>query len=182
MARKRTGEETKQLILDSCGAILRQQGAKSLTLDAVAAEAGLSKGGLLYHFATKEALLTNLFEHFMSPFDQYLATVPGLADTEYLLAYMDATVEQIEDEDTIGMIASLFAAGEEFPQLHTAMQRRYLDWQDKIAQGTTDPIIATAVRLAVDGLWFSAVYNYAPPDNAQRKAIVDMLRTIVEQN
>ena len=37
-------------LLDAAVAVVRRDGAQALTLDAVAAEAGVSKGGLLYHF------------------------------------------------------------------------------------------------------------------------------------
>ncbi len=182
MVKKRTGQQTKTLILDACGAILRRDGARCLTLDAVALEAGLSKGGLLYHFPNKETLLTALFDQYMSPFDNYLATAPNLAEADYLIAYMDATIEQIEDTETIQLIASLFAAGEEFPQLHAQMQDRYQSWQRGIAQGMTDPVSATAIRMAIDGLWFAAVHNYAPPNAEMRTAIVKLLRTFIERD
>ena len=37
----------------------------SLVLDAVAADAGISKGGLLYHFASKNALVAGLCERLL---------------------------------------------------------------------------------------------------------------------
>lgn len=44
-------------ILQVACRLVRKLGASHLTLDAVAKEAGVSKGGLLYHFPTKEALI-----------------------------------------------------------------------------------------------------------------------------
>ena len=45
MARK----SKKQYILESAANIVNRQGTDYLTLDAVAKEAGISKGGLFYH-------------------------------------------------------------------------------------------------------------------------------------
>src|SRR5476651_2729859 len=52
--------DTRTRVLDAAEAIVRAKGVAGLTLDAAAREAGVSKGGLLYHFASKEALLTGL--------------------------------------------------------------------------------------------------------------------------
>ncbi|HEX2269893.1 MAG TPA: helix-turn-helix domain-containing protein [Pyrinomonadaceae bacterium] len=41
-------------LLDTAEAVVVHQGIANLTLDAVAAEAGMSKGGLLHHFPTKD--------------------------------------------------------------------------------------------------------------------------------
>ncbi|WP_110207746.1 TetR/AcrR family transcriptional regulator [Nocardioides daejeonensis] len=44
--------------------ILRDEGERAATVDAVAARAGISKGGVLYHFPTKEELGEGLLEWF----------------------------------------------------------------------------------------------------------------------
>jgi AcrR family transcriptional regulator len=46
--------------LAAADALLSEEGIAAFTLEAVAARAGISKGGLLYHFPTKEALLAAL--------------------------------------------------------------------------------------------------------------------------
>ena len=49
-------------VLDAVERIVLHKGVAGLTLEAAAREAGVSKGGLLYHFASKEALLTGLLQ------------------------------------------------------------------------------------------------------------------------
>jgi len=49
-------------MLNAAEAIVLENGARHLTLDAVASRAGVRKGGLLYHFPTKEALLRAMLE------------------------------------------------------------------------------------------------------------------------
>ena len=41
-------------LLEAAAAIVNEQGSEYLTLDAVAHKAGVSKGGLLYHFKNKQ--------------------------------------------------------------------------------------------------------------------------------
>jgi AcrR family transcriptional regulator len=52
--------------LDAADALLAEEGIAAFTLEAVAARAGISKGGLLYHFPTKEALLAGLMRRCLS--------------------------------------------------------------------------------------------------------------------
>ncbi len=44
-------------LLDAAEAVVARQGIANLTLDAVAAEVGMSKGGVLHHFPTKDRLV-----------------------------------------------------------------------------------------------------------------------------
>ena len=48
------------VILGAAEALLRRSENPTLTIDAVAAEAGLSKGGVLHHYASKDALICAL--------------------------------------------------------------------------------------------------------------------------
>jgi AcrR family transcriptional regulator len=49
-------------VLDAYETLLIDHGPASATLDAVAGAASVSKGGLLYHFASKDALATGLLD------------------------------------------------------------------------------------------------------------------------
>jgi AcrR family transcriptional regulator len=59
-AKRRRLAERPEIILDAASAVLAKAGARGLTIDAVAAEAGLSKGGVLHHYASKDALISAL--------------------------------------------------------------------------------------------------------------------------
>jgi AcrR family transcriptional regulator len=58
--KRRRLAERPEIILAAADAVLRRGGARALTIDAVAAEAGLSKGGVLHHFGSKDALILAL--------------------------------------------------------------------------------------------------------------------------
>ena len=49
-------------LLDAAEEVLCDQGSAALTLAAVADRAGVSKGGLLYHYGSKEALIKGMVE------------------------------------------------------------------------------------------------------------------------
>jgi AcrR family transcriptional regulator len=54
---------SKTAILDAAMRLAQRSGITSLTQDAAAKEAGLSKGGLIYHVASKEQLMLGVVEH-----------------------------------------------------------------------------------------------------------------------
>lgn len=50
-------------ILEAGSRVVQREGVTALTYESVAQEAGVTKGGLLYHFPSREALLLALHEH-----------------------------------------------------------------------------------------------------------------------
>src|SRR5262245_53027732 len=56
---------SRQAILDAAEALAMDVGANHMSLDAVAAKAGISKGGLLYQFPSKVALLKGMIERYV---------------------------------------------------------------------------------------------------------------------
>jgi len=57
--RKRLADRP-EIILEAAASVLLKGGSRALTIDAVAVEAGLSKGGVLHHYASKDALIAAL--------------------------------------------------------------------------------------------------------------------------
>lgn len=175
---KRKAAETRLLIFAACRDILKRDGLTQLTLDAVAEEAGLSKGGLLYHFPTKLDLIESLFRHYNAQFDQRveeLLTSDPSIQNNYLRAYALASIEEVSDPANASLFASLFAAGERYPSILAIMRESYERWQNRVEETGLEPSAAMLVRLAVDGLWFSHVYQYAPPTKEQTAEIVEQI-------
>lgn len=178
MSQRRTASETRELIYEACSRILRREGLTNLTLEAVSDEAGLSKGGLLYHFPTKESLIEALFEYHNDKFETRIQELVEEEKEEpgaWLRAYAKASIEQIVDPDNASLYASLFAAEEKYASAHQLMRRKYIDWQRRIEASRLDPIWATLVRFAVDGLWFAEMHKYAPPKEERRQEIIELI-------
>ncbi len=53
MKQREISSAKRLLILDAASRVVLDKGASALTLESVAEQAGISKGGLLYHFPTK---------------------------------------------------------------------------------------------------------------------------------
>lgn len=52
----------RQTLLDTVETLLMEEPGHRITLDEVAARAGITKSGLIYHFKSREALLVALVE------------------------------------------------------------------------------------------------------------------------
>lgn len=70
ITRKAWGVNVRETVLAAAQSVISQQGASHLTIDAVAAEAGISKGGLLYHFPSKDAVWREVLQECQKDFIQ----------------------------------------------------------------------------------------------------------------
>ncbi|BAM90601.1 TetR family transcriptional regulator [Bradyrhizobium oligotrophicum S58] len=64
-------ERSRKAALTAALTIIGRDGPGRLTLDAIARESGLSKGGLMHQFPNKEAVLKALLEQQFTHFDQF---------------------------------------------------------------------------------------------------------------
>ena len=156
----------RESLLDAAAVVVSRGGPAALTLDAVAARAGVSKGGLLYHFPTKralvEAMLTRWTDGFTAEVEAAAAgdTRAGAWTRAYARAAGSATAADDEIADQIAMLAVLAEA----PERLDAVRERYAVWQARFGADGIDTADATLVRLAADGLWFSQLLGLAPPE------------------
>ncbi|WUH97014.1 TetR/AcrR family transcriptional regulator [Spirillospora sp. NBC_00431] len=156
---------TKEALLDAAEAVLSEQGTQALTLSAVADRAGVSKGGLLYHFPTKEALVRAMVARVIDEFDGLIASyVDSYGDgvpNAYTRAYVEATFEILTGEARAyrrwSAITAAAADPEQAAPLNEAMRRWHgrapADDATGATTGDPDPGIAMVVRLAAEGLW-----------------------------
>lgn len=156
-------------ILDAAEDVLLRRAAASFTLDAVAAAAGVSKGGLMYHFPSKDALLEALVARAVERVDHVLAD--AAASTEpgaFTRAFLDVTVPieapAAEAPADPGITAALAAAVALDPRLLEPLREAYARWQRRIEDDGLDVARATAVRFAVDGWWLAGLLRLPPLD------------------
>ena len=157
-------------LLDAAVAVVRRDGAQALTLDAVAAEAGVSKGGVLYHFASKRALIDGLLERWLDDFEARLD-----AGGDALTAYVRACDLSAADPDRTASEFGLLAGMIEEPRVLEATRERQAGWMERMLAGAADPVDAWLVRLAADGLWYSDLLGIAPPQGEDRRRLIERL-------
>ena len=154
---------TRDRILNAAEERVLAGGPAGLVLDAIAADAGVSKGGLLYHFANKEALVANLCERMLDRFDRELEALRQADDGgntgAAARAYLASTVtDQGKPADNSAQLMAgiLATLGRDSPHLE-AVRARFAEWQETLVGDGLDDTTATIVRLAADGLWLSAL-------------------------
>jgi AcrR family transcriptional regulator len=165
-------ERTKDRLLDAAGAVVRRDGAQALTLDAVAAEAGVSKGGLLYHYGTKRELIEALVARWLAEFQDDI----DAADPHFVRGYVRASDPAGEIADEFGLLAALVADA-----VLRTVRERYAIWQDRVEREGGDPVDATVARLAADGLWLAELLGMAPPRGRLREQVLARLLELADQ-
>src|SRR3546814_17056882 len=79
--RKKQPELVRRSLIDCAGRIVAEGGVGSATIQAVAAAAGVTKGGLLHHFPSQQILIEELFGDLLAqlaaPIDQAMEANEG---------------------------------------------------------------------------------------------------------
>lgn len=168
----------REAMLDAAESVVVSGGAARLTLDAVARAAGVSKGGVMYHFPSKEALLQALIsraiERSHEARDTQRGKLPAQAGQE-LLAYVRASVGDPLDNDRVSR--ALFAVVASNPHLMAPVRDFYRERLPKIAADVPFER-AALVYLATEGLWLMELLGASPFSKTQRSRILKQLGTL----
>jgi AcrR family transcriptional regulator len=172
------GRPTRKVeILLAASKIVKEQGIFNLTLEATAATAGISKGGLLYHFPSKEALVRGMVEHLASNYEEKVAIHVGESLEEkgkWTKSYVDVTFNSAyENAD---MHAGLLAAKAVNTELLAPIRDLFSKWQIEIENDGIDPIKATIIRLATDGIWLSELFDIHHIEEEKKEIIYQKLK------
>ncbi|MGZ0043124.1 TetR/AcrR family transcriptional regulator [Paenibacillus ottowii] len=165
-------------ILAAASSIVNTHGAEKLTLEAVAKEAGVSKGGLLYHFPNKQALVDTMMEESTN---SYISNIIENAinsiniNGKWSRAYIDATFNDVKNGNSDEMNSAIIISLYTNPDLLTKFKNEYSIIQKNIENEGIDPVIATIVRLAVDGLRFSEILGVGDLNSELREKVIKQL-------
>ena len=175
----KSGEKTRAALLDAASRIVQQRGVEHLTLDLTAQEAGVSKGGLLYHFASKELLLRGVVEHHMAEHQRDL----DLASTQfppdaggYLQAFVHAQSGELRSRrKEPGVTQSFIAAAVNTPDLMDLPRQQARAHIGRLRALGPDFIDALLMTLALDGLFFGDTFEMLDLAEAERERLLEVL-------
>jgi AcrR family transcriptional regulator len=168
---------TRTRLLEAAERVVARDGVARLTLDAVAGEAGVSKGGLLYHFPNKDALISAMVLRWADGFErdigERLEAEEAGAVGSWARTYAGATFEpgEAQEREPRELVALLAAIATD-PALLEPLRRRCEAWQARAEDDGLDPALATLLRLAADGLWFADLFGLAPPAGELRRQVL----------
>ncbi|AIQ23895.1 TetR family transcriptional regulator [Paenibacillus odorifer] len=166
----------RKTILLAASTVVKNNGVEKLTLEAVAKEAGVSKGGLLHHFPNKEALIIGMVEDLTNHFFtnvQDRAMSETVEKGKWSRAITKAMDDDIKEGKEIGtaLLAALFTN----PDILNKFQSQYATWQQNIENDGIDPVRSTIIRLAADGLWYSEMFGLGVLDDELRTKVIQEL-------
>lgn len=170
--------DTRTQLLRAAARVVARDGVKKLTLESVAKEAQVSKGGLLYHFSSKPQLISALVEDLVTRFDGIYTEharpgEPGARTRAYIQATLDERSASV-DAASAGVLAAVASD----PQLLRPLRLAYRRWHEGMLDDGIDPVCATIVRLAMDGLWFSRLLGILPIGQPLLTQIIDRLESL----
>jgi AcrR family transcriptional regulator len=149
----------RERILDAAEELITA-GQVPPALDAVAAAAGVSKGGLLYHF-DKQSLLRALVTRALQRFDERLtaAAADGLVAAAWLRLSVPEQAERTVYRAMMSMMRLTTTGDLDLPGEVAAAEQR---WQQMLIDELGDPVRARLVRLVGDGLFMAALTGQPP--------------------
>ncbi len=174
--RKKRPAEVRSQLLDVAAKLCAEVGISNATLEAISQRAGVSKGGLLHHFPTKQALIVALIDKLLDDLSEsvesYVAKDPdpaGRFTRAYLLASLDfQKTPDVEHWNTLGIMLAT----------EPEMRTRWLRWlSEKISRHgkSEETIECLIVRMAADGVWFSSAVGISSVQRKQQKGFVAAL-------
>lgn len=181
LSKDKPGTKRNDILQAACR-LVRVRGVANMTLEAVAREAGVSKGGLLYHFPAKEALIVGMINYLLEQFSaQVEEEVKREPDTPacWLRAYIKASFNVSQEEREIN--AALLAAIATNPDLLEPVRADYYKWQKHIEQNCADPVLSMVARLAADGFWVAELFGLVPLNGLLREQVMLKLLQFVKE-
>ncbi|MXQ13061.1 TetR/AcrR family transcriptional regulator [Microvirga makkahensis] len=175
-------KSSREKILDAAAELVAEIGAGRLTLEAVAERAGLSKGGLLYNFPTKDALLQAMIQRMIDQVAEAREALraqigPGpnlearVVTTSLLNMYCGGKMQEIA--------TGMMAAAAENPRLLDPVRQVISATVEQIKTSSDDAESALLGWLAVQGLSNLEMHNLSPFSDEDRERIVGMINRLL---
>lgn len=166
-------ETTRKKAIEAALIILTRDGVKGLTFDSLAQESGISKGGLMHQFRTKDAVLKALLAHQRQDFDR-IATIyqagEGAAKREKTLSMEIATYKAAANQPH-SVARALLAIVVENPQLLLDAHDTNLAMLKRLQQEAEDPELSMLRYFAASGIAFNFLLGISPLSNAARERL-----------
>lgn len=154
-----------------------------LTLSRVAETAGVSKGGLLHHFASKQDLVAALLDDLLSQTNDQLHDLAASNNRDngaFAQAYLDYVRTS---EHTSKTATGIFAAAALDDGDVTPAHTMFSAWQQRLLSSDgIDETTALLTRVIGDGLWLIDLFDLAPPTPAQRDALFELVEERLDQS
>lgn len=173
----------RERVLEAAERVVMDVGAARLTLDAVSQSAGVSKGGLLYHFPSKESLLIALAQRYVDSMQGCIENAKGSLQEGDSGRDLKACVLGIlgSDPRLKAMGAVLLATAANDLTLLEVIRARIAEHARELMSSNVDFARASIVLLAIDGLKMRESLRISAFTAEQREQVVNELLKLAEE-
>lgn len=172
--RKKDPEKVRVQLIESARRLAMENGLAGVSVDAVAKDAGVTKGGLFHHFPNKQVLVDSVFRHMLTEFQDELEARMS-ADSELYGRFTRAYIRSVFDIGAREQGSSLWIATVTDPQLRQ-MWGQWFNTQI-IRHGETDIQLEKA-RFAADGIWLGQMTGVLPEHTETLRAhLINMTKS-----
>ncbi|WP_183895130.1 TetR/AcrR family transcriptional regulator [Rhizobium skierniewicense] len=170
--RKKQPDVVRRNLIDCAARIAAKQGLAAVSVQAVASAAGVTKGGLFHHFASKQALVEALIIDLLDQLDSDIDALISRDREDYgcfTRAYVNAFfADRGQETDDKWSALAVALIGE------PSLRQRWDSWLGgRLARHkkTDDGVGLQLVRLAIDGIWLADLMSGKGQSDDDRDAL-----------
>lgn len=164
----------KEELLINVAKIINEEGMQKLTIEHVANKSGLTKGGVLYHFESKEQLILKMNEMAIAQHEANIAHFKKQLTGAYQFtrAYAMATLEVLNKPEDV-LLPAVFISSQENKKSEQLWVRISEKWNESFHEDEGDLSKILELRMICDGVWFSMMYQHGEDLKEEMKEIIE---------
>lgn len=173
--------KAREKILEAARRIVEQRGAGHLTYEELVLESGVTRGGITYHFPTKEALLKGLIEADIASWEcaaDTLTTDCPCPQTGALLGQIRCNLDP-QDSGHKRFVSGLMSAATIDPSLldpiRAHQRRKFSEWRWDDAD-----LMRYLMLLAAEGVFWQEVFDLNPMPPEARARIAALIERLAQ--
>jgi AcrR family transcriptional regulator len=181
----------REEILDSAMQVALRDGILAITLDATAREAGISKGGLIHHFRTKDDLIAAMLEHVRAEVFRTMEERIAADDNprgRSFRAMVGMVLQPVAADQATGMAPSemsrfftaLLAASANNPLLLDSFRRSMVCLRERLLAEGPNGLRQVALWPAIHGLLLWQHLGVIAPEDPLCQSLIDELLSLAE--
>lgn len=172
------GTRTRESILDVFEQLIITEGERAATMDGTAAKAGISKGGLRYHFESKASLVQGVVQRVEAEIARDRHSIASAPEGAIAWFLRESINPNNALERSSGALLRLYQSGR-YPETHATLDQIVVTWLDALTDRLGDPLIARLVQLVRDGIFYSSTISESSDGIARAALDPDELDDVI---
>lgn len=166
-------------IVEAAHRVAERQGGADFSYESTAAEAGLTKAGVLYHFPSREDLVLAVVEHVAHTWEQAMVEALGVpfdeaTPAQRIRAYVDVAAGDDVSRADFAIYADALCRPAHLGPWNEVFSR----WFDLAGCSADERARLSCARFAADGLWVAKATHAMTPAEDDRADLVALLLSL----